>query len=299
MKDYINLENVNISVVLCTYNGSKYLKKQLDSILHQTLSPSEIIIVDDYSKDDTVKILKEYASNNKKIKLYFNEENIGPILSFKKAIFLAENEYIALCDQDDIWFNNKLELQLSEISKLEDPTSKPLVHFHDLKLMDQNDKVINDSFWSIHKINVKNINFKFLFMNNIITGCTCVINNQMKKELLKSDMKSIMMHDYLIALIAYGFGIVVYHENPLMYYRSHSTSVTSKRRMSVINRLKTFFKEIYKKDYLLPNILQMKQFLNLYYDLIYEDNRKDIEEFVSLKESSLLRRIKYKWVKKI
>ena len=92
-----------ISIAMATYNGEKFLRYMLDSILSQTYQDIELIICDDNSSDSTCLILKEYEKNNSRIKLYFNESNLGFIKNFEKAISLCSGDYIALSDQDDIW----------------------------------------------------------------------------------------------------------------------------------------------------------------------------------------------------
>ena len=103
-----------VSVVLCTYNGEKYLQQQIDSILQQTYSPLEIIIVDDASTDSTVTILENYCQVDKRVKCFINPENIGYNKNFEKGFLLASGDYIAICDQDDIWEMNKIERMMKE-----------------------------------------------------------------------------------------------------------------------------------------------------------------------------------------
>jgi len=98
-----------VSIVLCTYNGEKYLQAQLDSLIDQTYKNVEIIIVDDCSKDNTRSILLNYQSLYPFIKVFLNSENIGFNKNFAKAIGLTGGEFVAICDQDDIWDLNKLE----------------------------------------------------------------------------------------------------------------------------------------------------------------------------------------------
>lgn len=290
-----NFSEYKLSVALCTYNGSKYLRKQLDSILSQTYAPDEIIIVDDCSTDNTRNILSEYALANSKIKIYFNEKNLGSNLTFRKAIYLAQGDFIALCDQDDIWFNNKLEIQMFEIMQVNDPYSKPLLHFHDLRLMSDDEIVIEDSFWKLHNFNANTFRFQDLFLFNIVTGCTCIINEQLKINLLKSDMRNIIMHDYLIALIAYGFGTVLFNNSQLMLYRSHHSSVTTKIKMTYSSRIQSFIKRVNGNEYLKPNILQMDAFLSLFSNELPEIYRAESETFVSLLNTPFIKRFKYKW----
>lgn len=104
-----------ISIVMCTYNGEKYIREQLDSLLRQTLLPSEIIIQDDCSTDNTCKIVMEYSLKHPFIKLFRNKQNKGINENFFSAIQKATCDYIAICDQDDIWEDYKLELQMKSI----------------------------------------------------------------------------------------------------------------------------------------------------------------------------------------
>jgi glycosyltransferase involved in cell wall biosynthesis len=104
-----------VSVVLGTYNGEAYLHEQLRSILAQTWPALEIIAVDDCSSDRTVDILREYAGRDPRIKVVVNERNLGFIRNFEKGCRLAGGTYIALCDQDDYWFPEKITKMVNAI----------------------------------------------------------------------------------------------------------------------------------------------------------------------------------------
>lgn len=97
-----------ISVAMATYNGEKYIKEQLDSLLSQTLLPFEIVVVDDCSTDNTYAILEEYAEKFPIFHIVRNEINSLPAYTFRKAFSLTTGDYIAPCDQDDVWFADKL-----------------------------------------------------------------------------------------------------------------------------------------------------------------------------------------------
>lgn len=103
----------NISVAMATYNGGKFLREQLDSILNQTIPVSELVICDDCSTDNTWSILCSYANRFSNFKIYKNTSNLGFLRNFEKAIKLCSGDYIALSDQDDIWLPDHLKL-LSE-----------------------------------------------------------------------------------------------------------------------------------------------------------------------------------------
>ncbi|HEX5670966.1 MAG TPA: glycosyltransferase, partial [Sulfuricurvum sp.] len=125
----------SISVVIATYNGSAYLREQLDSIAEQSIQPFEIIIQDDCSNDDTVSIIQEYIPRLP-IQLEINHQNIGYIHNFELALSKASGDFIALCDQDDIWEVTKLEQLLSNIG------SSSLIYSNSL-LIDSNGKSLN------------------------------------------------------------------------------------------------------------------------------------------------------------
>ena len=93
---------------MATYNGGKYLREQLDSILTQTITDWELVVCDDCSKDSTVEILTSYQEQDDRIKIFVNEKNLGFKKNFEKAIGLCSGDYIALADQDDIWHENHL-----------------------------------------------------------------------------------------------------------------------------------------------------------------------------------------------
>ena len=271
----------NVSVALATYNGMAYIESQLNSILNQTLSPKEIIIVDDCSQDGTYEFLNEFAKKYPLIRLYRNEKNLGPIETFKNAISLCQYEYIALSDQDDIWFANKIETQLKVI---ESDITKPLLVFHDLSLIDENGQSVFPSFWELQRFRPQRFTFKKLLSSNIITGCTCLINKAMKDELMRCDMEDIIMHDHLVALIGYGFGSVIFIDKPLIYYRSHPESVTSKVKITIYSRARNFVYKVFDKNYLQSYIKQIESFYYVYGNELNTSKLNLVKKFISLKK---------------
>ena len=107
--------NKLVSIVLCTYNGERFLREQLETLLSQTYPPHEILIQDDHSTDSTPDILQEYADKYSFLHVYQNEAEHGVNGNFFSAMNKATGEYIAICDQDDIWETNKIERQMAVI----------------------------------------------------------------------------------------------------------------------------------------------------------------------------------------
>lgn len=110
-------ENARVSVVMCTYNGARYLREQIDSIVHQTYPIYELIIQDDHSADDTLAIAREYAERYPFIQVFVNEGERGVNSNFYSAMRRATGDFIAISDQDDIWNPQKIEWQVRTIGE--------------------------------------------------------------------------------------------------------------------------------------------------------------------------------------
>ncbi|RYY91810.1 MAG: glycosyltransferase, partial [Chitinophagaceae bacterium] len=109
--------NPLVSVVMCTYNGARFVGEQLESILQQTYSPIEVIVADDASKDDTYELLQQYAARDGRIRLSRNAQNTGYNINFSNACAAATGDFIAIADQDDIWESTKIAELMDAIQK--------------------------------------------------------------------------------------------------------------------------------------------------------------------------------------
>lgn len=110
-------EGKTVAVVMCTYNGEKFLREQLDSILRQTYPISEIIVQDDCSTDSTVAILRSYAARDGRVRVIVNEHNLGFNRNFRSAVMKATADFVAISDQDDVWMPDKIERQVGAIGQ--------------------------------------------------------------------------------------------------------------------------------------------------------------------------------------
>lgn len=280
----------NISVALATYNGSVYLEEQLFSIINQTHPATEIIIVDDFSTDNTIEIIKNFQLRYPFITLYINEENSGPIKSFKRAISNCNYDYVALSDQDDIWENNKLELCFQELNKI-DKNNKPAIVFTNLKMINSDGHLMKSSFWEIQGYKPDNTNLCDILIGNIVTGCTIMMNERMKNEIALMP-EDIIMHDYWMALIAFAIGdFKALNQTPIKY-RVHGNSVTIKSKINILKRVEMFLAVFFdrKNIYLSENILQAEYFFEIYKLDLTKENTKKFNSFISLKNHNSLYR---------
>ena len=217
-----------ISIALCTYNGARFLPDLLHSLSKQTLAPDELIICDDASSDSTVSCIENslpYQSLPGKV--IENKTRIGVLNNYSKAISMCTGDYIALCDQDDIWIPNKLELKMQRMKDAESAfgTKMPLLVHSDLSVIDLSGKVISKSFFRNRKLKH---NFedplKVLLAQNFVTGCTILINRPLA-ELALPIPENAVQHDWWLALFAAAKGKIIFEPSPTVFYRLHDKNV--------------------------------------------------------------------------
>jgi glycosyltransferase involved in cell wall biosynthesis len=287
-----------ISIALATYNGARYLSQLLDSIEQQTTAPFEIVACDDGSQDQTVSILKEYRLRLP-ITVLENKQSIGVVQNFKKVVANCTGEYIAFCDQDDVWQPDKLTKSVRELNTIDGPW--PAMVFTDLCVVDEDLNKIADSYWQHRKLNPTKETFNSLIYGNFVTGCTMVVNKRMAIELQDMPDK-VLMHDFWIACIAYGLGKHSFVDQPTIFYRQHSSNVTDN---SVINwaarwqRLKALLLDPgYAGLFLLPEIAQAQLYLTTYKQRLSLTSINDLNQLILLKDKlPIVRKWHTFWIK--
>lgn len=220
-----------VDILLATYNGARFLKEQLDSILNQTYSDFRLIISDDKSTDKTKAIIEEYAKKDSRIEYYIQENNLGVIRNFEFLMRKVENKYFMFSDQDDIWKENKIEKSL-EVMEKEDAD----LVYSDLEVVDRDLNTIYKSYWKLKGLDnkVKKYNdFAALYLNNFITGCTMLCKKNFIDLILPLPTKSkYVLHDYWVALIVSQHGKMAYIKEPLIKYRQHKDNKIGSRKRS-------------------------------------------------------------------
>ena len=221
-----------IDILMATYNGEKYIKEQIDSILNQTYQNIRLIISDDCSKDNTPEILKEYEQKDKRIKLHIQEKNLGVVKNIEFLLEQVENKYYMLSDQDDVWLTKKVEKSLETLIKKD----VDLV-FGDLEVVDQNLKTMYPSFGDFMLLNKKinkyiNSN-KLNYIYNCVTGCTVLAKKETIQKVLPLPKNSkYLIHDHWIGLMASIYGKVAYMPEKYIKYRQHGNNQVGTEKIS-------------------------------------------------------------------
>jgi glycosyltransferase involved in cell wall biosynthesis len=279
---------MQISVVMATYNGAKYLEQQILSILSQTLPPAELIVCDDRSTDGTLDILKNYSHS---LTYVINDQQLGLIGNFRKAVSLAaQNNYIALSDQDDEWMPNKLERCAAVLSEIED-LSLPCMVYSDLLFVNENDQILNNSFKAEQGHDKFRHTLQTLLYGNFVNGNTILMNKELRRFFCMTPLDFPSNHDGWLALIAYTFGKAGYIPLPLIRYRKHENNVSIAADVRPRNRYRNILSEFLlffrgHDTFLSKQLYSVRLFYEQYKPAMSLTNRKLFERFLELESKS-------------
>jgi len=268
-----NISQMNyplISIIICTYNGERFLKEQIQSIVEQTYPNLEIIISDDASTDKTKAILSEYKKFSN-IQLVFNNTNIGFVKNFEFAARLANARYIAFSDQDDVWLPRKIE-------KLYHAIGNHSLVYSDSTLINQDGQSLNKKLSDFK--HMKNINDSrgFIF-SNVISGHTIMINKELLKYALP--IPESYYHDWWFGVQAANLKGIIYLNEVSTLYRQHRATVTKtiverkrgSRKFS--KRFQHYLRELKWVELIKNSELEKhKPFYNQLYNLLLLKNKK-------------------------
>jgi rhamnosyltransferase len=221
-----------IDILLATYNGGEFIENQLLSIIGQTFKDWRLVVHDDGSSDDTLLILKKYQSMDARICIV--EDGIicrSAAKNFLHLLSYVAAEHIIFCDQDDIWFESKLQILFDAIKLENKPTAVYCNAFAYNGIHITKDKV---SLFERDSL------ANSLFLNSGVQGCSLMFNRALLNELVDFP-EFVMMHDHYITMGAISFGELKYIDLSLMLYRQHGKNVTGHVATSFLDRINSFF----------------------------------------------------------
>ncbi len=291
---------MKISILLAIYNGEKYLREQLDSILNQDFKDFTLYISDDGSSDSSLKIIADYSKKDERIKILpKHKPNKSACKHFLYMLENVESDLFLFSDQDDVWTKDHVSTLVNRYSILsEDIKNKPVLIHGDLEVVEENLNRISDSYINYMNLPKNPKNKHFYFVQNNVTGCVMLINNELKKFVFlnKQDLikysSSIIMHDSFFATIACEFGKKIYIDKAIELYRQHGKNVVgaynTKSSKYIIRRFldnKKYQEELnaYRKFALF--------FKNYFEEKLSEIELNKLNIFANLKEYSKIYRI--------
>lgn len=272
-----------LQILMSTYNGAKYIREQLDSLLEQNCeklgkATFRIVIRDDGSSDGTQDILEEYAERYPEKVSWYQGENHGVIRSFFELLQRVEaSDYYAFCDQDDYWMEDKMTRAVEVLDTMRKDV--PVLYCCRPKLVDQNLQPLESE---IERPPMRP-GFRNAMIENIVTGCTAVFDQSLREMVVKELPEFTVMHDWWLYLIATCFGELYYDETPYICYRQHQGNVlgTKTRKMDEWKmRLKRFRGNRGNISH------QLEEFIRIFGDMGAEnENMRLAERFLEVRKS--------------
>ena len=218
---------------MATYNGERFIRQQIESILNQSYSDFELIIGDDCSSDATLDIINEYSKNDNRIVVVSNSRNLGFKKNFEKLLNLAKGDYVALSDQDDVWTEDHLEKLLAKSEEYDLVCSNAY-------LVDSSGQQMGTTMKDVLRIKQFDSNQEAIQIHlmhyNFVQGATCLISRNLLEKSLPIP-EEVKFHDYWLALCAAFSRGIYYYEEPLLLYRQHGLNVTENKKWSLIRQI--------------------------------------------------------------
>ncbi len=307
-----------VEILLATFNGEKFLRQQLQSLKDQTCSSWKIIASDDGSTDETVAILREFERCNPgRIEIHLNDYGLqgskirGAVGNFSKLMRLSKAEYVAFCDQDDVWVPTKLEKSLNALKQVEASFGDvPILVHTDLMIVDENLSVLCSSMVRAQKLNYSANSMKQIIVQNCVTGCSMMANRALIKIGGFVPHEAIM-HDWWLAIVASAFGRVQFLDEPMVLYRQHSGNeigakvvgffqIEPKGGFGVLRfwffSLFFLFKKVVSrkkiKSFLNLTFVQSRAFLKVYRRFLSVSQKKVLHDYCSIETGNKFARIK-------
>lgn len=278
-------------IVLATYNGEKFIKEQLMSIIKavdfcEVAKIGSLIISDDGSKDKTLSIIKEEMKKYSFILLFENGFKNGVKENFQNGLEKSNSDYVFLADQDDVWHENKIEISLIELIKLEENNKKiPALILSNVNFVDENLSFISSGHDFLAN---DTMDPSMTVYRSFGQGCTMGFNKALIQKALPIPSNSVM-HDWWMLLVASNFGKVKYISKPLMDYRQHSDNVSGGIKN---NSFKRYFNFKRQGEYLQEVSIQSQLFLGRFENLINDTSSLKGHLFLSkLKNKNLIEKL--------
>lgn len=241
----------SVEVALATFQSERFLRQQLDSLFAQTEQGFTVLIADDGSRDATVEIIAEYARRYPgRIRVVAHDRQAGGALgNFARLIDHATADHLFLCDHDDVWLPNKIELSLARMALLADTHGDevPLLVHTDLVVVDENLKSLGSSFFRYQNLDPTRNDVLSLLTANVASGCAMVVNRALY-ERARPIPPEALMHDHWLTLVAATFGAIACVEEATILYRQHDNNVVGAKGSGAASLIRRAFLTLFSDD---------------------------------------------------
>lgn len=290
-----------VDILLASYNGSKFIKRQIDSILNQTHQNFTIIVGDDASTDNTPAIIKEMQQKYpEKITFFEFKNNVGPRENFSRLADYADADYIMFSDQDDVWLPHKIEVSLAKIKELEAiyGSDEPILIATDAIVVDDDLNELYPSFmkYALFKNPNEFTQLNKLLMQNSLMGYSQLFNKALL-HLMSPIPSESRMHDDWTALTAAALGKIGFVNEPTLLYRQHHSQFVGAIRPNFI----WFLKKISSPRFVQWTEVRLMQLglrayilYRRYHEILPEDTKEMLLTIIRMKENYFWKELKYR-----
>lgn len=285
-----------INILITSYNGKNFLEEQLNSIFCQNYGEWKIFIRDDNSSDNTRHIIEDFSkkSPNKVIDVNDYLGNLNVKANYSFLMQQEDSDYLLFCDQDDVWLPDKISTTLFTMHAAEAKygADTPLLIHTDLCVVDCNLQPIAPSFWKYQNLNSKlGMSLNRLMPQNVVTGCTVMINRSLAK-LAAPIPEDAIMHDWWLALVAALFGQVVYLDEPTLLYRQHGNNSVGAKRWGFKRIIRQAQSSEAVRESMLRTMRQAQALLDRYRNQMTPEQIDMVEAYAGLPSMSKAERVK-------
>lgn len=284
------MSGATIDILLAVYNGEKFLRPFLDSLVSQSFRDFRLVVSDNSSSDGTSSILEEYSAQlpHPLLVLPWPEAFVSAHVNFARVTEEADAPYAMYADADDVWHSDKIEKTLLAMKGAErqfGATVPVLVH-SDLAVVNEELRRLHPSFWRFQFLDPRRTALNQLLLQNCVTGCTIMLNRPLL-ELGKPVPSQACAHDHWFALVASAFGRIVALPESLIEYRQHGGNVTGAKRWDaryVLERASRLYSADGARETLTRNIHQAQLFLSRFEGRLGDDQMLVVQSFAGIRD---------------
>jgi glycosyltransferase involved in cell wall biosynthesis len=264
---------MTVQVLLSTFNGAAYLPMLMESLLAQDYPHVSLLIRDDGSSDKTVSLLREYAQVDPKIVVVPGEHE-GFIRSFFRLLDLSspEADYVAFCDQDDVWHPDKISRATEFLSRCRPET--PALYCSRLAVVDEHLNPLG-----LSGAPTRGLSFRNALVECPVAGCTVLLNQAARRLLMRKFPQHAYSHDWWMYLVVSAFGTMIYDDQARILYRNHPANVFG-ITLGAVDAWRVKFRRFLKTGRCQPVTRQAEEFRRIYGASLSDENRAILDRFL-------------------
>ena len=287
-----------VDILLATYNGERFVERQIQSVLDQMDSGCRLLIRDDGSSDGTLRLLQRFVSREPRRVVLVDDRGprLGVCANFGRLIEYSDADYIAFCDQDDVWLPGRISTPLERIKAVEQDAgaNMPVLAHTDLVVVNENLEPIAPSFWRYGNLDPYcGSKLNRLLVQNVVTGCATMVNRALTRWVFPIPRTGVAMFDWWLALVASAFGRIEAIPEATVLYRQHVNNHCGATRYDwryVLRWAVEVFRHRAVATCFERDRLQAAEFLRRYAMGLSPQHRRMMDAFVNLENAGFLKR---------